>query len=65
MTEMSRKYWALAIITVVAVGASYLAVEFTEQVAVRAKRRHMQWRTPHRSPPVTNNVPPAAPAPRP
>ena len=65
MTEMSRKYWALAIITVVAVGASYLAVEFTEQVAARAKRRHIQWHTPRRSPPVTNNVPSPAPAQRP
>ena len=65
MTEMSRKYWALAIITVVAVGAAYLAVEFTEQVAARAKQRKSQWQRQRRSLPATNNIPLPAPAQRP
>ena len=65
MTEMSRKYWALAIITMVVLGASYVTVLITEQVAARAKQRHSQWQRQRRSLPFTNNVPPPAPAPRP
>lgn len=43
MTEMSRKYWALAVITVAVVGLSYAVVVFAEQLADRAKQRHVQW----------------------
>jgi UDP-N-acetylglucosamine:LPS N-acetylglucosamine transferase len=57
MTEMSRKYWALAVITIVVIGGSYGAVLFTEWVTARARAQHEQWHLKQRPSPATNNVP--------
>ena len=63
MTEMSRKYWTLAIFVVIIITALYVAEYLTQQLAATVKKRRWRPMPRHVVPASPSQTPTNAPAP--
>jgi hypothetical protein len=63
MTEMSRKYWALALFVVMIIAALYVAEYMTQQLAVNVKKHRLRSTPRQVAPAPPSQTPTNAPAP--